>query len=96
MRLTFAGEIWEWRGPAPFHFVTVPEEESAEIEAAAHMVTYGWGHGPGRRADRRDRVHDGALAQERRLRPARSRTGSDARSPSQLGDEVTVRLTLDC
>ena len=42
MRLTFAGEVWEWRGPAPFHFVTVPEEESAEIQAAAHLVTYGW------------------------------------------------------
>lgn len=46
MQLTFTGELWEWRGPAPFHFVTVPDEESAEIEAASHLVTYGWGMVP--------------------------------------------------
>jgi hypothetical protein len=43
MELTFSGEVWEWRGPAPFYFVTVPEEESAEIEAVAGEVSYGWG-----------------------------------------------------
>ena len=44
--LTFSGEIWFWRGPAPWHFVTVPEEESAALEAVAAMVTYGWGMVP--------------------------------------------------
>jgi len=43
VHLTFRGEIWSWRGPAPYHFVTVPDEESAAIEAVAPMVTYGWG-----------------------------------------------------
>jgi Domain of unknown function (DUF1905) len=43
MDLEFAGEMWFWRGPAPWHFVSVPEEESAEIEAASTFVTYGWG-----------------------------------------------------
>lgn len=43
MRFEFEGEVWYWRGPSPFHFVTVPEDESAEIEAAAAFVTYGWG-----------------------------------------------------
>lgn len=43
MRLSFAGELWHWRGPSPFHFVTVPDEESAELHAVANMVTYGWG-----------------------------------------------------
>lgn len=37
------GEVWEWRGPSPFYFVTVPEEESAELEAMSSLVTYGWG-----------------------------------------------------
>ncbi|MCV2392876.1 DUF1905 domain-containing protein [Actinotalea sp. M2MS4P-6] len=37
------GEIWHWRGPAPFHFVTVPEPQAAEIAAIARDVTYGWG-----------------------------------------------------
>lgn len=43
MDLEFSGEVWFWRGPSPFHFVTVPEDESAELEAASAAVTYGWG-----------------------------------------------------
>ena len=43
MRLDFDGELWFWKGPSPFHFVTVPENESAEIHAVAALVTYGWG-----------------------------------------------------
>jgi len=43
MDLQFTGEVWFWRGPAPFHFVTIPDEESAEIEEIANDVTYGWG-----------------------------------------------------
>jgi hypothetical protein len=43
MRLEFSGEVWEWRGPAPHHFVTVPENESGMLAAASELVTYGWG-----------------------------------------------------
>ena len=43
MRLLIAGEIWYWRGPAPFHFVTVPPAESEMIHEIASVVTYGWG-----------------------------------------------------
>jgi hypothetical protein len=43
MDVEFSGEVWEWRGPAPFYFVTVPDEESAELEAMSSQVTYGWG-----------------------------------------------------
>ncbi len=43
MDLEFSGEIIYWRGPAPFHFVTAPEEASAAIEAVSSLVTYGWG-----------------------------------------------------
>jgi hypothetical protein len=43
MRITFSGEIWYWRGPAPFHFVTVPEEECRELQAVSALVSYGWG-----------------------------------------------------
>lgn len=43
VRLRFEGTIWEWRGPAPYFFVTVPDEESAEIHAVAALATYGWG-----------------------------------------------------
>ncbi len=43
MRLRFSGTIWYWRGPAPFHFVTVPPSEAALIAEVAPVVTYGWG-----------------------------------------------------
>lgn len=43
MRLNFSGEIWYWKGPPPFHFVTVPEEESGELRAVSAFVSYGWG-----------------------------------------------------
>ncbi|WP_235556699.1 DUF1905 domain-containing protein [Microbacterium sp. GCS4] len=43
MRLSFSGEVWYWRGPAPFHFVTVPPVESEMIGEVASVVTYGWG-----------------------------------------------------
>jgi len=43
MRLRFSGAIWFWRGPAPFHFVTVPPAESEMIGDVASVVTYGWG-----------------------------------------------------
>ncbi len=43
MTITFTGDIWYWRGPAPWYFVTVPEEQSRELAAIAGAVTYGWG-----------------------------------------------------
>jgi hypothetical protein len=43
VRLKFSGDIWFWRGPSPFHFVTVPDEESAILHAVSALVTYGWG-----------------------------------------------------
>ncbi len=43
MIFNFKGEIFYWRGPAPYWFVAVPEKESAEIKAVSQLVTYGWG-----------------------------------------------------
>ncbi|MGC9665166.1 DUF1905 domain-containing protein [Planosporangium sp. 12N6] len=43
MKLEFSGEIWFWKGPAPWHFITVPDEECGALEAASALVTYGWG-----------------------------------------------------
>lgn len=43
MRLEFRGELWYWRGPAPHHFVTVPEEHCSALKGVAGLVTYGWG-----------------------------------------------------
>lgn len=43
MTWEFSGEAIGWRGPAPFVFVAIPENVSAEIKAIAGSVTYGWG-----------------------------------------------------
>lgn len=43
MIIEFKGDIFYWRGPAPYLFVTVPEEPSRDLKAISAMVTYGWG-----------------------------------------------------
>ena len=43
MVIEFKGEIFYWRGPAPYLFVAVPEEASREIKSVSKEVTYGWG-----------------------------------------------------
>jgi hypothetical protein len=46
VRLEFTGEIWFWKGPSPWHFVTVPDDEAAELADGAAFVSYGWGMVP--------------------------------------------------
>ena len=41
--VAFEGRIIEWRGPAPFLFVPVPDEHIGEIRWAAREASYGWG-----------------------------------------------------
>jgi hypothetical protein len=43
MNIEFSGKIWYWRGPAPYYFVTIPEQPSRDIHAISRLVTYGWG-----------------------------------------------------
>lgn len=43
MEFTVSGEVWEWRGPAPFHFVSLDEETAADVREIASRVSYGWG-----------------------------------------------------
>ena len=43
MELEVTGEVVFWRGPSPYHFLPVPEGESADIDEIAASVTYGWG-----------------------------------------------------
>ena len=45
MDFDFDGPVIEWRGPAPFYFVRIPEEESADIKFAAKGMEY-WGQVP--------------------------------------------------
>lgn len=43
MELEFDGDVIEWRGPAPFHYLVVPDDESDDISAVKQDFTYGWG-----------------------------------------------------
>ena len=43
LELRFTGELWFWRGPAPFFFVIVPDKPSSAIRAIARAASYGWG-----------------------------------------------------
>lgn len=41
--MEFIGELIEWRGPAPYHFIRVPPDVADELHALAPMLSYGWG-----------------------------------------------------
>jgi len=43
VKFHLSGPIWEWRGPAPFYFVSISPEISAQIKADARATSYGWG-----------------------------------------------------
>jgi hypothetical protein len=43
VEFSFSATVWEWRGPAPYHFVSVPPDVAIEIKELASAVTYGWG-----------------------------------------------------
>jgi hypothetical protein len=43
MELNFVGRVIEWRGPAPYYYVPLPDEECSDIREVASMATYGWG-----------------------------------------------------
>jgi hypothetical protein len=40
----FSAELFEWRGPAPFHWLALPEESCAYVRA--EDASYGWGAVP--------------------------------------------------
>ena len=94
MDLRFRGELWYWRGPAPFHFVTVPPEESDVIAELSPRLTYGWGMIPAR-------VTVGATETTTSLWPKDGgyivpvkKALQDAEGLA-VGDLVEVRLSLD-
>jgi hypothetical protein len=41
--IEFTGQIFYWRGPAPFYFVRTPPQQTCELKDIAQLVTYGWG-----------------------------------------------------
>lgn len=40
---TSTGELFEWRGPAPFFSLALPEDVCDSVRDQAAQATYGWG-----------------------------------------------------
>lgn len=94
MNLEFSGEVWFWRGPAPWYFITVPEPECAELEAASSSVSYGWGMIPVEAQIRSTGWRTSLFPKDGRyVVPVKA--GVRSAEGLEVGDEVTVRLTLD-
>jgi hypothetical protein len=45
MDFEFEGPVIEWRGPAPYYFLAIPEDDSDDIKLAAQGLEY-WGQVP--------------------------------------------------
>ncbi|WP_405726724.1 DUF1905 domain-containing protein [Streptomyces sp. NBC_01537] len=93
MEFAFAGQVIEWRGPSPYYFVPVPDEESAGIREVAAMATYGWGVIP-------VEARIGEVVFETSLFPKDGGyllpVKAAVRKPQGLsvGDDVTVEMTV--
>lgn len=93
MAYEFRGEIWRWEGPAPWLFVTVPEEESLDLQETSTSLSYGWGMIP-------VTVRIGATEWTTSLFPKADRylvpVKAAVRRAERLeeGDTVSIRLTV--
>ena len=93
MNLQFGGELWHWRGPPPYHFVTVPDAESAALESVSGLVSYGWGMIP-------VRAWIGGVEWTTSLFPKDGRYVVPVKvavrraEDLEIGDTVTVRLAV--
>ncbi|MDC2953948.1 DUF1905 domain-containing protein [Streptomyces gilvifuscus] len=93
MELAFRGRVIEWRGPAPYYFVAVPDDECADIREVAATATYGWGVVP-------VEVRIGEVAFATSLFPKDGGyllpLKNAVRVPQGVaaGDEVAVRMTV--
>lgn len=93
MDTEFSAALWEWRGPAPFYWLTVPADFCELIHAESAEASYGWGAIP-------VRVRIGATEWETSLLPkdggyilpvkAMVRTSENFGD----GDTVTVAMTI--
>jgi hypothetical protein len=90
---TFSAELFEWRGPAPYYWLALPEDACDYVQSEAAEATYGWGAIP-------VRVRIGATEWETSLLP---RDGGYALPVKKVvrehegfgeGDTVTVSLTV--
>lgn len=91
--VTFEGRMVEWRGPAPYYFVPLPDDAAEDVREVASMASYGWGVIP-------VEARIGNLTFETSLFPKDGRfllpVKDAVRKPAGLtvGDEVVVRMAV--
>ena len=94
MEFDFSGELWFWRGPAPWHFVSAPADACDALSMISPRVSYGWGMIPAT-------VRIGASEWPTALWPKDGGyivPGTAwGRAPARLegGDDVRVRLLVE-
>ena len=92
---SFTSPLWEWDGDAAWHFVTVPEDVTDEVEARTAGLTGGFG-------SVRVEVTVGGTTWQTSLFPDRARSAyllplkKPVRHAESLstGDDVEVTITL--
>jgi hypothetical protein len=94
MNLEFSGGMWFWKGPAPWHFVSVPEQESGELKATCASVSYGWGMIPVR-VQIRETAWKTSLFPKDGQYIVPVKTWVRTAEGLAVGDLVTIRLTVD-
>ena len=93
MHFTFVGRVVEWRGPAPYVYLAVPADVSADVDALRASVSYGWGAVP-------VEVRIGAVTFTTSLFPKDGRYLLPLKDAvrtalgTALGDELTVDMRL--
>lgn len=94
MNLKFTSQIWYWRGPAPWYFVSVPEEECLDLEEASAVVSYGWGMIPVTGQIGGTEWTTSLFPKEGRyIVPVKAAVRNA--EGLKVGDRVTVRLVID-
>ena len=94
MDLEFEGEVWFWRGPSPWHFVSVPDEECGALEAVSGSVSYGWGMIPVTARLGQTRWTTSLYPKDGRyIVPVKAWVRKA--EGVELGDQVTLRLAVD-
>jgi len=89
--VTFSAELFEWRGPAPFYWLSLPGDVCDYVRAEAAAATYGWGAIP-------VRVRIGGTEWETSLLPRDGEyvlpVKKDVRTREQFGDGDRVEAAL--
>ena len=93
MDCEFSAELWEWRGPAPFYWLTLPAESCGYVRAESAEASYGWGAVP-------VRARIGATEWETSLLPKNGgyvlpvKSAVRTRERFGAGETVTVGVTV--